>query len=45
VFRDEIFYVSPDKSAWAEAIAHSRYLKITDKQLDFVPSRFEDENF
>ena len=45
VFRDKIFNVLPDKSTWAEAIAHGRQLKITDKQLDFVPSRFEDENF
>jgi hypothetical protein len=45
VFRDKIFNASPDKSTWAEAIAHGRQLKITDKQLDFVPNRFEDENF
>ena len=45
VFKDEIFNVSPDKSTWEQAIAHGRQLKITDKQLDFVPNRFEDENF
>jgi hypothetical protein len=45
VFRDEIFNVSPDKSTWVEAIAYGRQLKIADKQLDFVPNRFEDENF
>ena len=45
VFRDEIFKVSPDKSTWLEAIAHGRLLKIADKQLDFIPNRFEDENY
>ena len=45
VFRDEIFKVSPDKSTWLEAIAHGRQLKIADKQLDFIPNRFEDENY
>ena len=45
VFRDKIFKVSPDKSTWLEAITHGRQLKITDKQLDFIPNRFEDETY
>ena len=45
VFRDKIFNASPNKSTWAEAIAHGRQLKITDKQLDFAPNRLEDEKF
>jgi len=45
VFRDKIFNVSPDTSTWAAAIAHGRQLKIADKQLDFKPNRFEDEDY
>ena len=45
VFRDKIFSVAPDKSTWADAIAHGRKLKIAEKQLDFRPNRFKDEDY
>ncbi len=45
VFRDNIFRVSPDKSTWADTIAHGRRLMISDQQLDFIPNKFEDEDF
>lgn len=45
VYRDKIFKVSPDKSTWTEAIAYGEGLNISDKQLDFIPNRFEDEDY
>jgi hypothetical protein len=45
VFKDKIFNVSPDKSSWKEAIAYGKRMKISEKQLDFIPNRFKDEDF
>ena len=45
VFKDKIFNISPDKSTWIGAITYGRQLNIADKQLDFIPNRFEDEDY
>jgi hypothetical protein len=45
VFKDKIFKASPDKLTWPDAIAHGRQLKIANSQLDFIPNRFEDEDY
>jgi hypothetical protein len=45
VFKKKAFFVSPDKNTWAEAIEYGKRLNINDKQLDFIPNRFEDEDY
>lgn len=46
IFRDAVFDVSAkDKITWQLAVEHGAKLKITSKQLDFGPCRFEDETW
>ena len=45
VFREKIFTVTLDKNTWEEAINYGRKINIKEKQLDFIPNRFEDEEF
>ena len=45
VFKDKVFTVSTDKTTWSDAIEYGKHLKINGKQLDFIPNRFEDEDY
>jgi hypothetical protein len=45
VFREKIFNVILDKNTWMEAINFGKSINIKEKQLDFIPNRFEDEQF
>jgi len=45
VYKDKIFKISPDKSTWIDAITYGKRLNISEKQLDFIPNRFEDEDY
>ncbi len=45
VFRDRVFRVSTGRASWEEAREYGRRLGIVEKQLDFIPNRFEDEEY
>jgi hypothetical protein len=45
VFKNKIFKASPDKSTWSDAITYGIQLKIPENQLDFIPNKFEDEEY
>jgi len=45
VFKERVFAASTDKTTWSDAIEYGKQLKIRDKQLDFVPNRFENEDY
>lgn len=45
VYKDKIFKVSQDKSTWKDAITYGKGLNISEKQLDFIPNRFENEDY
>ena len=44
VFKKKIFVTSIDKTTWTEAIEYGLNLGIPREQLDFKPSRFQDED-
>jgi hypothetical protein len=43
IFKGKVFKIKPDKSTWSEAIKFGEKLNIPRKQLDFHPSKFEEE--
>lgn len=45
VFRNKIFNVTPDKNTWLDVVEYGKSLKITEKQLDFIPNRIENETY
>jgi periplasmic divalent cation tolerance protein len=45
VFPDRIFYVKPDKKTWGPVARYGKSLGIPERELDFKPSRFEDETY
>lgn len=45
VYKYRVFNVTTDQSSWKEAIVYGKSLKIPDKQLDFIPCRFNDESY
>jgi hypothetical protein len=44
IFKERVFYIKSDKSTWVPALELGKQLKIPEKQLDFHPNKFEDEN-
>jgi len=45
VFPDRIFHLKPDKETWGPAVRYGKSLGISERELDFKPSRFEDETY
>ena len=45
VFKEKIFNVTVDKNTWKAAINYGKTININEKQLYFIPNRFEDEEF
>jgi len=45
VYRNKIFSVTLDKNSWEEAIEYGKSIGIKENQLDFIPNRFEEEQF
>jgi periplasmic divalent cation tolerance protein len=45
VFPGRIFYVRPDKKTWGPVARYGKSLGIPEGELDFKPSRFEDETY
>lgn len=45
VYRERVFRVSTDRASWGEALEYGRRLGIVERQLDFIPNRFEDEEY
>ena len=45
VFPAKVFRVKPDRETWREAIAYGESLGILIRQLDFKPSRIEEETY
>ncbi len=43
VFKNKTFNIKPDSSTWKPAIEYGRKLGISEKQLDFHPSKFQSE--
>ncbi len=43
IYKQKVFFTTPEKSAWAESIAFGKLLGIPEDQLDFRPNRFQDE--
>lgn len=43
IFKNKIFNVKPYKSTWKEIIEYGKAFNIPEKQLDFWPNRFQDE--
>ncbi|HKC04869.1 MAG TPA: hypothetical protein VKC54_03290 [Patescibacteria group bacterium] len=43
IFKNKIFKVRPHKSTWTEVFNYGKSLNIPEKQLDFWPNRFQDE--
>jgi len=44
VFKEKVFLISIDKTTWTEVIEYGLSLGIPKEQLDFKPSRFQDED-
>jgi hypothetical protein len=44
-YKDKLFKVTPDHATWAEAISYGKSLNIAEKQLDFIPCKFENETY
>ena len=44
-YKDKSFNVTTDRTTWADAITHGKSLNIVEKQLDFIPCKFEDETY
>jgi hypothetical protein len=45
VFKDKIIWTKPDPNSFGEIIAYGKSLGIPEKQLDFIPYRFQDETY
>lgn len=45
VFREKTFTVSTDRHTWSAALEYGKSLRISEKQLDFIPNRVEDERY
>ncbi len=45
VFKDRQFWISTDKSTWDKARSYGVYLGLPKEQLEFYPSKPEDEKF
>jgi len=45
VFPKKTFNLTPKKDTWKPAIDYGKSVGITEKELDFKPSRFEEETF
>jgi hypothetical protein len=43
IFKNKVFYVTPQKDSWKEIIEYGKSLNIPKEQLDFWPNRFQDE--
>lgn len=44
IFKKKVFRLSPDRSTWKNAVSYGIGLGIPERQLDFAPARFEDED-
>lgn len=45
VFPEKIFYVTPEKSTWEKMLIYARSIGLPEDQLDFKPTRFEEETY
>ncbi|MBS3090049.1 hypothetical protein J4461_04215 [Candidatus Pacearchaeota archaeon] len=45
VFSDKIFKAIPNPKSWSKIIKHGRLRGIPEEQLDFSPSKFEEEEW
>jgi periplasmic divalent cation tolerance protein len=45
VFPERIFYVKLDKRTWGPVARYGKSLGVPERELDFKPSRFEDETY
>ncbi len=45
VFPSRIFHIKPDKKTWGPVARYGKSIGIPERELDFKPSRFEDETY
>ena len=45
VFKDRIFRTKPDRALWEDILSYGKSIGIPERQLDFIPCRFSDEEY
>jgi hypothetical protein len=44
-YKDKLFNITTDHATWTEAILYGKSLNIAERQLDFMPCKFENETY